>query len=100
MSDDIAGATLAQWVDVHAISHRSRGKDSRGKFLRDRWTLHFKDKDGKEGSRLMYSESQDVFDSCGLDFEWPHNKRLELPAPIPVQLDSEYKPVKVGQVEH
>lgn len=89
--------TQVQWVNVHAISHTHRGKDSRGRFLRDRWTLHYTDKEGKTGGRDIYGEKLSMFDDCGLNFEWPNNARIELTMTIPVLFDSEYELVNVGQ---
>lgn len=94
----------ALWVDIHAISHTHRGNGNRGKRLRDRWqllyTLHNPDGTTREAGRDIYSEDLDKFDHCGLNFEWPHNSRIELVTPIPVVFDEEYKLVQVGQVEH
>jgi hypothetical protein len=77
-------------VAIHAISHTHRGKDSRGKWLADRWNLWYMlTKDGKqvESCKTVYWESQQSFEEAGWYIDWPYGRRIELDPPIEVVID-------------
>jgi hypothetical protein len=78
-------------VAIHAISHTHRGKDSRGRWLKDRWNLWYMltGEDGRrvEKCKTVYGESQKPFKEAGWVIEWPSGKRIELNPPIEVIID-------------
>lgn len=96
----------ALWVDIYAISHTHRGKDSRGKALKDRWTFWYwvTTEDGQKVNqcRTLYYEAWEPLKAAGWDIEPPYGKRIELEGPIPVVIEAvgdKYRFVQVGQAE-